>query len=120
MVSLNMPFRRCGLGQVSSTSDLLLLSEAKILLTDFGESSLPSTTQRYYSDIPETLLPPEARFSPQEPLSFPSDIRALACDIWALLARVIHFSRLFFRHADIMIEMQVDLLVKLPPEWWQK
>ena len=50
-----------------------------IFFTDFGESFLPSTTQRYHSHTPGTHVLPEVHFSPEEPLSFPSDIWSLAC-----------------------------------------
>jgi serine/threonine-protein kinase SRPK3 len=109
------------LGEVS---ELIPLSDAEILLTDFGLSFLPSTTPRYYSDYCEvgmSLLPPEAYFLPQESLSFPSDIWALACTIWEMISpRPLFMALMCFQTTDHMIKQYVDLLGKLPPEWWQR
>src|SRR5699024_2619008 len=53
-------------------SELVTLTEAKIFLTDFGESFLPTMTQRQYSNTPDNLVPPEIHFLPCEPVSFSS------------------------------------------------
>ena len=58
---------------------------------------------------------------PQESLSFPSDIWALACAIWQLIG----LCQLFDDFMCVLtvgnvIEQHVDLLGKLPPEWWQR
>jgi serine/threonine-protein kinase SRPK3 len=104
-MSLN---RHCGLGK---KSELIPSSDAEILLTDFGESFLPSTTQRYYSNTPRMFHPPEVYFLRQEPLSFPSDIWAIACAIWEMIALRSLFTA-FFPRADLMIEQHADV--------WQK
>ena len=66
---------------LGTESELLPLSEAEIYLADFGESFAPSdhSTSRFFR-------PPEAFFLPKEHRSFPSDIWALACTIWEILA----------------------------------
>jgi hypothetical protein len=66
-------------------SDRVSLSEAQIIVTDYGESFAPATTRRDYSHAPALLVPPEVHFEPQEPLSFPADIWTLACTIWEII-----------------------------------
>jgi serine/threonine-protein kinase SRPK3 len=100
-------------------NELITLSEARIFLTDFGESFLPSSTPRYYSNTPDLLIPPEVHFLPQEPLSFPADIWALACTIWTIIGQRPLFEGLN-SSTDWMIKEHVDVHGKLPPEWWQK
>lgn len=100
-------------------SQLVPLSEAGIFLTDFGESFLPSTTRRYYSNTPELFVPPEVHFLPQEPLSFPADIWTLACTIWTIIGQRPLFEGLN-PSADWMTKEHVDVLCKLPPEWWER
>ncbi|GAD91861.1 protein kinase domain protein [Paecilomyces variotii No. 5] len=100
-------------------SELVTLSEAKIFITDFGESFLPSITQRYYSNTPSILAPPEAYFLPHEPLSFPADIWTLACTLWDILGQRSLFEG-FNPSKDWMVKEHVDTLGKLPCEWWQK
>jgi len=97
----------------------LSLNEAEIFLSGFGESFVPSITQRYHSSIPETLVPPEVYFLPQEPPSFSSDIWSLACTIWAIISLRPLFEA-FIPNADNTIAQHVESLGKLPPEWWQK
>jgi serine/threonine-protein kinase SRPK3 len=104
-------------------SDLIPLSEAEIILTDFGVSFQPSTTPRYWRESwgAGIRLPPEVYFLPRESLSFPSDIWALACAIWELISLCPLFDPLMRNPtADDVIEQHVDLLGKLPPEWWQR
>jgi serine/threonine-protein kinase SRPK3 len=100
-------------------SERIPLSEASISLTDFGESFLPSSTLRHYSNTPDLLVPPEVYFLPQDPLSFPADIWTLACTIWTILGQRPLFEG-FNPSADWMIREHVDVLGKLPPEWWEK
>ena len=113
-----MPSRRC------KDSNRIPLSEAEILLTGFGESFRPSTTPRYWCESfgARTRLPPEAYFNfcPRN-LSFPSDIWALACAIWQLIGLCPFFDDFMcILTWDDLIEQHVDLLGKLPPEWWQR
>jgi serine/threonine-protein kinase SRPK3 len=97
----------------------IALSDANIFLADFGESFLPSTTSRYYSNTWGSYVPPELYFLPRESLSFPSDIWALACTIWAIMGSLPLFCGID-TSADLMIKEHVGLLGKLPPEWWRK
>lgn len=99
-------------------SDLVSISEAKVFIADFGESFLPPTTQRYYSNTPAVLAPPEPYFLPNEPLSFPSDIWTLACTLWDILGQRPLFEG-FNPYSDWMIKEHVDALGNLPSEWWR-
>ncbi|KAK1145750.1 hypothetical protein N8T08_003988 [Aspergillus melleus] len=108
-------------------SERVALSEARVFVTDFGESFRPSSTtaaaaaaaaanQRLYSHTPAVLTPPETYF--HEPLSFPSDIWTLACTIWEGLGQRPLFEG-FNPSNDWMIKEHVDALGKLPSDWWQ-
>ena len=48
-------------------------SDTELLLSDFGESYMPSSTDRRHSNSPLSYRPPEARF-PSAPLSFSANI----------------------------------------------
>jgi serine/threonine-protein kinase SRPK3 len=94
-------------------------SKVKVLLTDFGEAYSPSTECRYDSRAPLSLVPPEVRFEPERGLYFSSDIWTLACAIWAILGQRPLFEDILATQDDITAE-QVDVLGRLPPEWWEK
>jgi serine/threonine-protein kinase SRPK3 len=100
-------------------SELVTLSEAKIFVTDFGESYLPSITQRHHSNTPGTLAPPETYFLPHESLSFPSDIWTLVCIFWEIIGQRPLLEG-FNPSSDWMIKEHVGTLGKLPCDWWQK
>ncbi|KAK2758249.1 hypothetical protein FQN54_004094 [Arachnomyces sp. PD_36] len=103
---------------LGKASELVSLSEATIFLTDFGESFLPSVTPRYYSNTPDLLVPPEVHFLPREPLSFSADIWTLACTIWSIIGQRPIFEA-FNPSADWMTKEHVEVLGKLPLEWWE-
>ncbi|KAG8409388.1 hypothetical protein J3459_017565 [Metarhizium acridum] len=100
-------------------TDQLSLSEARILLADFGESYRPSEEQRLACRTPVHCRPPEDRFEPSEPRSFPSDIWTLACSIWGIIGQQSLFES-FMPCEDKTASIQVELLGKLPPEWWAR
>ncbi|KAF7712438.1 Protein kinase domain-containing protein [Penicillium ucsense] len=100
-------------------SEDIMLSEARLLLSDFGESFRPATEPKYYSNAPLIVSPPEARFEPEKPLSFSSDIWSLACVIWEIVAQRSLFERCFMTDDDMTRE-HVEALGILPPEWWNK
>lgn len=100
-------------------SDDLTLPEAKILLADFGEAFSPAMQQKYESHTPLVNRPPEVRFEPHKPLSFPSDIWSLGCSIWNIIAQSPLFDGFLATEDDVICE-QVDALGMLPPEWWYK
>lgn len=100
-------------------SELVTLPEAKIFLSDSGESYLPSLTTRHHSNTPAVLVHPEVYFLPQKPLSFPADIWTLACTSWGMIGQRPLFEG-FDPSADWMIKEHVDTMGRLPSEWWQK
>jgi serine/threonine protein kinase len=100
-------------------SELVDLPEAQIILTDFGESFMPATMARPYSNAPEVLTPPEVYFEHPKSLSFPADIWTLACTIWAIIAQCPLFEG-YNPSSDWVIKEQVDCLGKLPAPWWLK
>lgn len=104
---------------LGEASEKISLSEARIILTDFGEAFSPSQEQKYESHTPLVVRPPEARFEPTEPLSFASDIWTLACSIWSIIAERSLFEG-FLATEDNMTCEHVDALGILPPEWWKK
>ncbi|KAB8213688.1 kinase-like protein [Aspergillus novoparasiticus] len=100
-------------------SEDITLPEARILLTDFGEAFLDLEELKYESHTPLVIRPPEARFEPNKPLSFQSDIWTLACTIWPIIAQRPLFEGFLVTEDDMTCE-HVDTLGVLPPEWWKK
>lgn len=94
-------------------------SDSNILLGDFGEAYRPLTEHRCASHAPLSFVPPEARFEPEQGLSFPADIWSLACCIWIILGQRPLFEDILATSDDITAE-QVDTLGKLPLRWWEK
>lgn len=92
------------------------LHEASIVLADFGETFTPSTEQRFHSNTPLTVRPPEARFAPEKPLSFASDIWTLGCSIWTILGQRPLVDTFSFTE-DYLTREQVDALGSLPRDW---
>lgn len=102
------------------TKEEVKLSDAKLMLIDFGESFAPSQETKYILNTPLNERPPEGRFErKKKPFSFPSDIWSLACAIWSLLCQRPLFQTFFPIDDEITCE-QVDALGILPPEWWQR
>ncbi|POS77589.1 SRPK2 bound unphosphorylated [Diaporthe helianthi] len=100
-------------------SEDVKLHESSVFLTDFGESFMPSSEQRYHSSTPRILRPPETRFLPEEPLSYPADIWTLACSIWTTLGQRSLFE-LFSPTDEYVTKEQVDALGMLPSPWWER
>lgn len=98
--------------------DEMLLHEAKILLADFGTAFCPSQESVHESYTPLQIRPPEARFEPSKPLSYPSDIWSLGCMIWAILGVRPFLDTWLFGPDDATMD-QVDALGPMPDEWWQ-
>lgn len=61
---------------VGKDAEEFTLSDARVLLSDFGEAFDPAVEFRRAEDChtPLSMRPPEARFEPQAPLSYPADI----------------------------------------------
>ncbi|RHZ48574.1 uncharacterized protein CDV56_102177 [Aspergillus thermomutatus] len=104
---------------LGKASECISLSEAQIIVTDYGGSFMPATTMRHYSNTPDLLVPPEVHFEPQESLLFPADIWTLACTIWEIIGQRPLFEG-FNPSADWVIREHVDALGKLPLQWWLK
>lgn len=72
---------------------------------------------KFQSHTPLAGRPPEARFEPYKPLSFPSDIWSLACSLWNIIGQASLFDNMFATEDSITCG-QVDSLGMLPREWW--
>ncbi|KAM3525183.1 hypothetical protein NHJ13051_004140 [Beauveria bassiana] len=97
----------------------LSLSDARIVLADFGEAHRSLQESKFVSCAPKYCRLPEARFEPTRPKSFSSDIWTLACSVWGTLARTPLFS-MYWPTEDAVTSLQVEALGKLPDEWWEK
>lgn len=98
------------------------LSDAHVLLSDFGEAFSPGYIDRLGQDChtPLAMRPPEARFASLSPLSYSADIWSLAFAIWEIIGMKAIFSS-EFASADDVFAQQIDILgaSSLPPEWWE-
>jgi serine/threonine protein kinase len=99
-------------------SDEISIPEAKILLADFGTAFCPTQELRVESYTPLQNRPPEVRFEPTVPLSYPSDIGSLGCMIWAVLGARPFLDNWLFGPDDATTD-QVDALGPMPDEWWK-
>ena len=106
-------------GQFGKRSDRINLPEAKIWLNDFGTSFSPSIEKKYHSQTPLGGFPPEVKFEPDSPLSYPSDIWTLAYTLWATFGQLYLF-RSAWATVDDMVCEHVDALGRLPLKWWDK
>jgi serine/threonine-protein kinase SRPK3 len=93
------------------------LSEAKLILTDFGTAFSPAYETRLQSFTPRKTRLPETRFETATPLSYASDIWSLGCIIWEILG-VRPFLDVFLPELDDVTANQIDALGPLPDEWW--
>ncbi|KAM0277495.1 hypothetical protein ACHAQH_005773 [Verticillium albo-atrum] len=91
--------------------------ESKLLLTDFGTAFHPDEESRVDSYTPLEIRPPEARFEPEKPLAFASDVWSLSCMIWAILG-VKPFLGVWLFGPEIATAAQIDALGPVPNEWW--
>jgi len=97
------------------------LSDTSILLTDFGEAFAPGSESRLGKDChtPYGSRAPEARFEPDAPLSYPSDIWSLATTIWEIIGMKAVFSNEYVP-ADEITAQHVDVLGPMPQSWWER
>lgn len=94
------------------------LSDARVLLGDFGEAFAPQECRRGEDcRAPLAMRPPEARSEPQVALSYSADIWSLAVAIWEILGMKAIFSS-DFATADEMVSQHVDVLGPMPLSWW--
>ncbi|OKP11832.1 hypothetical protein PENSUB_2698 [Penicillium subrubescens] len=96
---------------LGEASEKIALPEARIILSDFGEAFSPAQETRYDSHTPLLIRPPEARFEPNKPLTFSSDIWTLACTIWDIIAQRPLFEG-FLTNEDDMTCQQIDAFGK--------
>ncbi|GJP96256.1 kinase-like protein [Aspergillus niger] len=102
-------------------AETLTLADVRPLLSDFGEAFPPASEIRLGKDChtPPAFRAPEARFDPQGPLTYSSDVWSLATAIWEIVGMKPIFS------TDIMPEdetvaQHMDVLGPMPQEWWQR
>ncbi|KAI9154769.1 Serine/threonine-protein kinase spk-1 [Paramyrothecium foliicola] len=96
-----------------------------LILGDFGEAFAPATEQRLGRDCntPLAKRAPETLFSPDEPLSYPSDVWSLGTAIWEILGMKFIFSEA--ETADEIVAQQLDVLGSqgFPADWqrsWER
>ncbi|ATY62979.1 Di-copper centre-containing [Cordyceps militaris] len=94
------------------------LADARLCLTDFGESFAPALGTRLGSDChtPLEFRPPEALLAPETPLSFSSDIWSLATAIWDIIGMKALFSSFFCSQDEFILRLE-DTIGPLPAEW---
>ncbi|KAG6032178.1 hypothetical protein E4U41_007301 [Claviceps citrina] len=99
-------------------ADEFTLSDAYLLLNDFGETFSPATELRPGQDCktPIDFRPPEAHFRPDNPLSFSADIWSLGLTIWKILGMKGLFTPIFYSY-DEVISQVVDCLGPVPTDW---
>ncbi|KAJ5717692.1 hypothetical protein N7488_003338 [Penicillium malachiteum] len=96
------------------------LSDAHLILSDFGEAFSPTTENRIGQNChtPPAFRAPEAKFEPHCPLPYPADIRSLATAIWEIIGMKAIFSTDYINEDEIVAQ-HIDVLVPLPSEWWR-
>ncbi|KYK55373.1 protein kinase domain-containing protein [Drechmeria coniospora] len=102
-------------------AEIFALSDARLLLGDFGEAFISAAKSRLGADChtPVDFRPPEARHEPNVPLSFSADIWSLATAIWDILGMQPLFSSAFTSREKVMCQI-VDVLGPLPSDWFEK
>jgi serine/threonine-protein kinase SRPK3 len=118
-ISEGVPSHRVVATWLGVASEDLALPESQLLIADFSESFRPDRTPRYHTRTPQILRPPEAYLEPSVPLSFPADIRGLACAVFAVLGQHPLFDT-WFPSEDKVVKEQVDALGRLPADWWAR
>ncbi|EQL36119.1 CMGC/SRPK protein kinase [Blastomyces dermatitidis ATCC 26199] len=109
------------------TADQFTLTDARVMLSDFGEAFSPASHHRQAQDshTPLGTRPPEARFEPCNPLSYAADIWSLGLLIW----RILGLKSLFtteFPCPDELVSQYIDVLrpgpdgIDMPESWWRQ
>ncbi|KAH6918277.1 kinase domain protein [Coprinopsis sp. MPI-PUGE-AT-0042] len=100
-------------------AEKMVISEARVILNDFGEAFAPDSDVRLgkHCHTPLASRPPEARFEPEAPLSYSADIWSLATAIWDILGmQAVFWTE--FAPEDHVISQYIDLLGPMPRAWW--
>ncbi|KAL2788867.1 kinase-like protein [Aspergillus keveii] len=102
---------------LGKSMDDLTIAEAQLILSDFGEAFAPASETRLGEDcnIPQAFRAPEAKFEPNPPISYPSDIWSLATAIWGIMGMKTMFSSKWATE-DEVASQQVDVLGPMPAE----
>jgi serine/threonine-protein kinase SRPK3 len=97
----------------------MVVSEARVILSDFGEAYAPASEVRLGKDChtPLAFRPPEARLEPDTPLSYSADIWSLATAIWDIVGMEPAFFALFTSPDDLTAQY-IDMLGPMPKPWF--
>lgn len=100
-------------------AETMTLADVRPLLSDFGEAFAPASEVRLGQEChtPPAFRSPEARFEPQKPLTYSSDIWSLATAIWEVMGMKAIFS-IEMVPDDEIVAQHIDVLGPMPREWW--
>ncbi|GKZ81396.1 hypothetical protein AnigIFM56816_005913 [Aspergillus niger] len=100
-------------------AETLTLADVRPLLSDFGEAFAPDSEVRLGKDChtPPAFRSPEARFDPQGPLTYSSDVWSLATAIWEIVGMKPIFSTDIVADDEI-VKQHMDVLGPMPQKWW--
>ncbi|KAJ0418188.1 kinase-like domain-containing protein [Aspergillus carlsbadensis] len=106
---------------LGKSMDELTLPEAQLTLSDFGEAFAPGSETRLgmKCNTPDAYRAPEAKFEPNSPISYSSDIWSLATALWDIIGMKTIFSSSWATE-DEVASQQVDVLGPMPAEWYAK
>ncbi|EFR03997.1 serine/threonine protein kinase [Nannizzia gypsea CBS 118893] len=93
------------------------LSDTHVLLSDFGEAFSPTSESRLGKGCrtPLHLRPPEARFEPDTPMSYPADIWGSAVAIWEIVGMKAIWS-CEFATPDSVTKQHIEVLGPMPTD----
>ncbi|KAG2416905.1 hypothetical protein HFD88_008122 [Aspergillus terreus] len=117
----NIPARAVLPLSLGKAAEEFTLTDARVLLSDFGESFNPTNNSHRGEDChtPLASRPPEALFQPKAPLSFSADIWSLATPIWEILGMKAIFSG-EYSSAEELASQHIDVLGPVPKDWWEQ
>lgn len=97
----------------------MTLADARILLTDFGSSWMPSKTRKTTLETILRFLPPEYLFAEEEkkPFGPAVDTWTLAHSIFNLFARTELYADLVYDKHDVFAKA-IEILGRPPARWW--
>lgn len=103
---------------MGKTAQECTVKDARVILSDFGESFAPAEETRLGKDChtPVDFRPPEALLEPDAEMSFSADVWSLATAIWDIVGMQSLFSSAFYSDEQVMCQI-VDTLGPLPGDW---